>query len=80
MFGENRGVFPDPPGGGLLTAVELPGQVGEGFELRKTGGFEETAHVRNPGVKDRRLKAPRRTGNDKLTVGPSSAVEGSGGF
>ena len=45
MFGENRGVFPDPPGGGLLTAVELPGQVGEGFELRKTGGFEETAHV-----------------------------------
>ena len=78
MFGENRGVLPDPPGDGLRTVVEPPGQVGEGFKLVKTGGFEETAHVRNPGVKDRRLKAPRRTGNDKLTVGPSSAVEGSG--
>ena len=45
MFRENRGVLPDPPGSGLRTAVELPGQVGVGFELGKTGGFEEAAHV-----------------------------------
>ena len=68
MFGENRGVLPDPPGSGLLTAVELPGQVGVGFELGKTGGFEEAGHVGDPGVEDRRLKAAGRPGNDKLTV------------
>ena len=78
MFGENRGVFPYPPGGGLRAAVKLPGEVREGFELGKTGGFEEAGHVGDPGVEDRRLEAARRSGKDKLTVGPSSAVERSG--
>ena len=78
MFGENRGVFPNPPGGGLRAAVKLPGQVREGFELGKTGRFEEAGHVGDPGVEDRRLEAARRSGKDKLTVGPSSAVERSG--
>ena len=78
VFGENRGVLPDPPDGGLHTAIKLPGQIGVGFELEKNSRFEEAGHVGDPGVEDRRLKAAGRSGNDKLTVGPSSAVEGSG--
>ena len=45
MFGENRGTLPDPRSGGLHTAVQQPGQVRVGFELEKTGGFEEAGHV-----------------------------------
>ncbi len=78
MFRENRGVFPNPPGSGLFTAVKLPGQVGVGFEFEEGGRFEEASHVGDPGVENRRLKAARRSGNDELTVGPSSAVERSG--
>jgi len=78
MFGENRGAIPNPPGGGLHTAIQQPGQVGVGFELENTGWFEEDGHVWNPRVEDRRFKAARRSGNDELTVGPSSAVEGGG--
>ena len=78
MFRENRGVLPNPPSSGLLTAVKLPGQVGVGFELEKGGRFEEASHVGDPGVENRRLKATGRSGKDELTVGPSSAVERSG--
>ena len=78
MFGENRGALPNPPGGGLHTAVQHPGQVRVGFELEETGRFEEAGHVRDPGVEDRGLKAAGRSGDDKLTVGPSGAVERSG--
>jgi hypothetical protein len=78
MFRENRGALPNPSGGGMHTAVQQPGQVGVGFELEKAGWLEEAGHVRDPGVEDGRLEAAGRSGNNKLTVGPSGAVERSG--
>ena len=77
MFGEDWGAIPNPPSG-LRTAIKLPGQVRVGFILEKSGRFEEAGHVGDPGIKNGRLEAAGRPWDDELTVGPSSAMVGSG--
>ena len=70
MFGEDWGAIPNPPGGGLCTKL--------GFILEESGRFEEAGHVGDPGIKNGRLEAAGRPWDDELTVGPSSAMVGSG--